>query len=378
MPQATRIVFALVSLVASISLFAADAPRPLALGSSAPDFTLPGVDDRDWSLSDFDDSKLLLLIFTCNHCPTAQYYEERIKKLVTDYASEDLALVAISPNDPDSVRLDELGWAVRGDSFAEMKEHAAERDFNFPYLFDGENEEVSRNYGPLVTPHAFLFDADRKLRYVGAIDDSERPQHVTTHYVRDAIDALLEGKQPEVAQTKVVGCSVKWSGKSHLVEQYMERLAAEPVSLELVDAEGLAALRANKGTEDEPAKFRLINFWATWCAPCIAEFEEFVTINRMYRHREFEFISVSMNRPDEETRVLAFLRKQQASNQNLLFASAKRDPLIDAFNPEWQGVAPYTVLINPEGEIVHSEIGTIDPTALKNKILSELNARNPW
>ena len=358
-----------------LSLNAADEyPQPLALGSNAPDFTLPGIDGRDWSLSDFDESELLLIMFTCNHCPTAQYYEERIKKLVTDYEDKGVKLVAVSPNNPESVRLDELGWAVRGDSFDEMKAQAEERGFNFVYLYDGDSEEMSRQYGPLVTPHAFLFDKERKLRYVGAIDDSERPQHVTTHYLRDAIDALLAGEQPEVTETKVVGCSVKWAGKEHLVENYMKKLSEEEVTIELADADTLSALRANKNSE----KFRLVNFWATWCAPCVAEFEEFVTINRMYRHREFEFVSVSINRPDEEERVLAFLNKQKASNRNLLFASPQRPPLIDAFNPEWQGVAPYTVLINPEGEIIYSETGTIDPAALKLVIVKALNERNPW
>ncbi len=372
------LVFVLSLFVAAFSLHAEEYPQPLELGSAAPDFTLPGVDGKDWSLDDFSSSELLLVIFTCNHCPTAQYYEERIKAIVTDYESKGVATVAISPNDPASVRLDELGWAIRGDSFQEMKEQAEERGYNFPYLFDGDSEEVSRQYGPLVTPHAFLFDKDRKLRYAGAIDDSEREQHVSTHYVRDAMDSLLAGMEPEIAQTKVVGCSVKWAGKSHLVDNYMKKLAAKPVTLEHADAATLTALRENKGSEEEPAKFRLVNFWATWCAPCVAEFDEFVTIDRMYSHREFEFISVSLNRPDEEKRVLAFLKKKEAANKNLIFASSKRDPLINAFNPEWQGVAPYTVLINPEGEIVHSEVGTIDATALKLKIVNELNARNPW
>lgn len=362
-------------LFSAASLYAADDyPQPLELGAQAPDFTLPGADGRDWSLSDFDDSDFLVVMFTCNHCPTAQYYEERIKAITSDYADKSVALVAISPNDPESVRLDELGWAVRADSFDEMKVHAVERGFNFPYLFDGDTEEVSKMYGPLVTPHAFVFDKSRKLVYVGAIDDSERPQHVEVNHLRNALDDLIAGNQPTVAQTKVVGCSVKWAGKTHLVDNYMKKLADLPVMLEMADADALAALRANA----DSGKFRLVNFWATWCAPCVAEFDEFVAIDRMYGLRDFEFVTVSMNRPDEKGRVLDFLKKKEAANRNLIFAQNNRTPLIDAFNPEWQGVAPYTVLINPEGEIIYTEVGTIDPLEVKRAILKALNTHKPW
>jgi peroxiredoxin len=353
--------------------FAAEDFPTLPLGSPAPDFNLPGVDGRNWALKNFADAKALVVIFTCNHCPTAQYYEERIKQIVTDYKTKGVALVAISPNDPKSARLDELGWTDLSDSFAEMKLRAKDRDFNFPYLYDGDTEAVSRAYGPAVTPHAFVFDAARKLRYVGAIDDSERVQHVKKHYLRDALDALLAGKEPPVAQTKVVGCSTKWKGKEAQVQAYMEKLALEPVKLTHADADALRALRKN-----ESGKFRLVNFWATWCAPCVAEFDEFVTVNRMYRHRDFELVTVSLNRPDEEKAVLEFLTKKQASNRNLLFASPDREKLINAFDPDWQGEVPYTVLINPEGKIIHSEKGSVDFLALKRAIVKAMNERKPW
>lgn len=345
----------------------------LPLGAPAPDFKLPGVDGREWSLADFKEAKLLVILFTCNHCPTAQYYEGRIKQIVDDYKNKGVALVAISPNDPKSVRLDELGWTDLSDSFEEMKLRAQERQFNFPYLYDGDDEAVSRAYGPVATPHAFVFDASRKLRYVGAIDDAERVQHVKVHHLRDALDALLAGKEPPRAQTKVVGCSVKWGGKYDQVQRYMEKLAAEPVSVAKADEAALAALRKNN-----TGKFMLVNFWATWCAPCIAEFHEFVTINRMYRHRDFQLVTVSVNRPDEEGQVLEFLKKKQASNRNLIFASPDREPLINAFDPQWQGVVPYTVLINPEGKIVYREIGSIDALALRRVIVNAMNERKPW
>jgi peroxiredoxin len=361
------------SLAILFQAAAADNFPTLPLGADAPDFNLPGVDGRNRTLKSFQEARILVVVFTCNHCPTAQYYEERIKQIVTDYSGKGVALVAIMPNDPRSVRLDELGWTDLGDSFAEMKIRARNRQYNFPYLYDGETESVAHAYGPAATPHVFVFDAARKLRYVGAIDDSERIQHVTRRYLRDALDALLAGNEPPVAQTKVVGCSIKWSGKTEQVAAYLEKLAAESVSLSKADAAALRALRKN-----DSGKFRLVNFWATWCAPCVAEFDEFVTINRMYRHRDFELVLVSLNRPDEESRVLEFLKQRHASNRNLLFGSAERDELINAFNPEWRGEVPYTVLIDPEGKIIYSESGSIDTLAVKRAIVNALNERKPW
>jgi thiol-disulfide isomerase/thioredoxin len=364
----------LLALALSTRAASADTqPTTLALGSPAPPFQLPGVDGRNWSLQDFASARLLVVIFTCNHCPTAQYYEDRLNQLVADYRDKGVALVAISPNDPRSVRLDELGWTDLSDSFAEMKRRAQDRRYGFPYLYDGDAETVSRAYGPVATPHAFVFDTARHLRYVGAIDDSERPQHVKVRYVRDALDALLAGQDPPVTRTKVVGCSVKWAGKADSVKEFMDKLAAEPVTLRSADVEALKALR-----HGNPEKFRLVNFWATWCPPCLAEFPELVTINRMYRHRDFELITVALNRPDEEEAVLAFLQKQQASNQNLLFASADREKLINAFDPDWQGEVPCTVLIAPDGRILYRQVDSLDALAVRRAIVKALNERKPW
>jgi thiol-disulfide isomerase/thioredoxin len=296
-----------------------------------------------------------------------------VRQIVEDYKPKGVALVAISPNDPKSVRLDELGWSDLSDTFEEMKIRARDNHFNYPYLYDGDSESVSRAYGPVATPHVFVFDAARKLRYAGAIDDSERVQHVKRHYLRDALDAILTGRDPEVEKTKVVGCSVKWAGKSDAVKTYLDKLAAEPVSLTTVDAAGLSKLRKN-----DSGKFRLVNFWATWCAPCVAEFDEFVTINRMYRHRDFELVLVSMNRPDEQAKVLEFLKKQQASFRNLIFASTDREPLINAFDPAWEGAVPYTVLLGPDGKVLYSETGSIDPLALRRAIVKSMNELKPW
>ncbi len=339
----------------------------LELGAVAPDFKLPGVDGKKHSLKDFRKSPVLVVVFTCNHCPTAQYYEERLKKISSDYKGRGVALVAISPNDPKSVRLDELGYTDLSDSFQEMKVRAKYKQFNFPYLYDGENENVSRAYGPVATPHAFVFDRERKLRYRGRIDDSERPEYVTVNDLRNALDALLDGRDIEVKQTKSFGCSIKWAGKSDSVKQFMDRLAAEPVAVELVDAEGLRALRKN-----DSGKLRLVNFWATWCGPCVTEFPELVQINRMYRHRAFEFVAVAANYPDEQKQVVSFLQKQQASSKNLLFGVPDKYKLMEAFDKDWDGALPYTVLLGPAGELLYKQQGPVDMLELKRAIVKSL------
>jgi thiol-disulfide isomerase/thioredoxin len=375
----SKLLPALTGLVLTLGAWAADNPPTLPLGSKAPDFDLPGVDGRNWRLSDFADAKLLAIVFTCNHCPTAQYYEGRIRQLAADYGSKGVAIVAISPNDPKAVRLDELGYADLGDSFEDMKIRARDAAFDFPYLYGGgEHEAVSRAYGPVATPHTFIFDAERKLRYQGRIDDSERERFVRTRDVRLALDALLSGQEPPVTQTRVFGCSVKWSDKIAGVDQYWKQIAAEPITVSPVTAEGLTALRRNESAKNDEAKLRLVNFWATWCGPCVVEFPELMTIHRMYRQRDFELVTVAAHYPDEQADVLKFLQKQQASNRNLIFGDTDKHKLIEAFDPEWTGALPFTLLIDPSGEVLYRREGAIDALELKRTILRELNARKPW
>ncbi len=169
-------VLCLLALATSNVSAIADEPGPptLPIGASAPDFCLPGIDGKTHSLKDYAASKVLVIAFTCNHCPTAQLYESRIKQLAADYRDRGVALVAIQPNNPNAVRLDEMGYTDVGDSFEEMKLRAAYRHFNFPYLYDGETQKVSQAYGPFATPHLFIFDAERKLRYQGRVDNGMR------------------------------------------------------------------------------------------------------------------------------------------------------------------------------------------------------------
>src|SRR5215831_8493975 len=201
-----KLMLLLLSLFLAFHAFAlpAEDHPTLAIGAKAPAFSLPGVDGKTYTLASFKNAKLLVIVFTCNHCPTAQAYEERIMQLAKDYTPKGVALVAIMPNDPDAIRLDELGYTDLGDSYADMKIRAKQKHFNFPYLYDGKTQSVARAYGPIATPHVFIFDKERKLRYQGRIDDVEKPTKSPTAFdTRNAIDALLNNKEVPVASTKV-------------------------------------------------------------------------------------------------------------------------------------------------------------------------------
>jgi thiol-disulfide isomerase/thioredoxin len=341
--------------------------KTLEIGVKAPDFRLQGVDGRWYTLKDFAKAKILVTVFTCNHCPTAQAYEERLKQLVTEYKGKGVQFVAISPNDENSVRLDELGYTDLSDSFAEMKIRAAYKKYNFPYLYEGDKTGISRAYGPTATPHAFVFDAERKLRYVGRIDDSEREEYVKVKDLRNVLDAMVAGNPAPLERTKAFGCSIKWAGKADSVKQFMAKLALEPVSVEPADAAALQALRKNASDS-----VRLVNFWATWCGPCVTEFPELVTINRMYRRRNFEMITVAAQFPDEKKEILSFLSKQQASSKNLMFADTDKYKLMEAFDKDWNSALPYTMLIAPGGEVLYKKQGEIDPLQLKRAIVAAL------
>jgi peroxiredoxin len=337
----------------------------LAIGAAAPDFSLPGVDGKTYSLSSFKEARLLVVVFTCNHCPTAQAYEDRIIQLTNDYKSKGVAVVAIMPNDPQSIRLDELGYTDMSDSFEEMKRRSDEKHFNFPYLYDGKDEAVSIKYGPIATPHVFVFDKDRKLRYSGRIDDVEKPSKTpNTHDARNAIEALLNNKAVPVATTKVFGCSIKWAEKSDWIEKAKQEWGKEPVKLDTITVDGIRSLIRNK-TE----KLRLINVWATWCGPCVAEFPDLVDINRMYRRRDFEFISISADEPARKDKALQFLQKSQASATNYIFNVDDKYKLIEAIDPKWGGALPYTLVIEPGGKIIYAKDGPVDAAALKKLIV---------
>jgi peroxiredoxin len=363
-----RKLFSLVLIsMMSLALHAQTAHPVLALGSSAPGFALPGVDGRMHKLSDYAASPILVVVFTCDHCPIAQMYESRIEKLFDEYSRRGVAIVAIQGNDPSATTIDELDSSDLGDTLNDMKIRYQYRHLHYPYLYDGDTQAVTRAYGPQATPHVFVFDKDRKLRYEGRFDNSYRIEKVTTQNARDAIDALLANQPMAVTHAGVFGCSTKWAEKRSLVAAWEQKLDATPVTVDLVDAAGLKKLRANAGDN-----YTLVSFWATWCGSCVAESSDLQDTFRMYSDRGFQLVTVSANMPDEKASVLRFLQRKHATSRNLLFGSDNADALQAAFDPKWQSAVPYTVLLGPGGKVLYSTMGSVDILELRRKLLAAM------
>lgn len=340
-------------------------PKTLSTGAKAPDFSLPATDGKTYSLASFSGKKILAIIFSCNHCPTAQAYEDRIIKLMNDYSAKNVAVVMISPNNPEAINLGELGYTDLGDDMNDMKIRAKDKRFNFPYLYDGDLQKTSLDYGPVATPHIFIFDDKRILRYNGRLDQSEKPGTANAEDARAALDALLTNKQVETPVTKTFGCSIKWKWKTDYNVQLYKKWASLPVNLEPLEIDAVKKLVTN----NESGKLRLINIWATWCAPCVQELPEFIKIDRMYRERDFEFVTITLDEFAKKDKALERLKKLEASNKNYIYTGSNKYPFIEAIDPKWQGALPYTLLIEPGGKILYGKQGPIDPLELKRAIV---------
>ena len=342
----------------------------MAIGTSAPDFALPGADGKTHRLSEYASAKLLAIVFECNHCPVSQLYEGRIKKLYEDYRGKGVALVAINPNNPKSVRLNELGYTDLEDSLPEMKIRLENRNITWPYLYDGETQTTATKFGVVATPHIYIFDQERKLRYQGHIDDNQREDLVKSQDARNALDALLAGKPVPVTDTRAFGCSTKWLSKATGAgsrEEEMKNIQAEPVNLEMAGVDELKKLRANA-----TSKVMVVTFWSTKCATCAGGFHDLETTYRMYRRRAYDFVTVSTDLPSAKPAVMEFLQKQYASGRNLQFATTDRNSLQAAFGVKWNAALPYTVVIGPDGKILYQKEGKFDLLTLRRTVLATM------
>ena len=358
--------------------------KELAIGNAAPDFTLKATDGKTYSLSDFSEPDVLMVYFTGTHCPTSHGVEKRLQQLVKDMEKKSFGIVAINPSHNDGLRADEFSYSLYTESFEDSKRYEKDLGWTFPFLYDGDKQLVAAAYGCLATPHVFIFDKERKLRYQGRFDDSRYadPKTVKHHDARNAVDALLAGKPVPVEKTRPFGCSTKWRGKKKAVEQDAKAWSALPISAQEIDLKAVKALRAN-GTN----KVRLINVWASWCAPCNAELPDLSSITRRFSRRNFELITIALDKMEDKPKVEKILGKhglavspklrkglkaEGRTTNNYIYPGAGTDDLAAALDPKWKGPIPYTILVDTDGTVLMRVDGKIDEKKVLIKVLEKL------
>lgn len=382
---ATLLVLAGLPAAIAQSTAASEAPiATLAIGDAAPDFKLPGIDGRTHTLADFRQSPILVVAFISNHCPAANAAVPRIIAWAKEVESRGVRVIAINPNHPEGLSVDELGYSKFDDGFEDMKRYAKEMKLPFTYLWDGETQAVSMAYGCLATPHLFVFDQERRLRYKGQFDNSPYadPATIKTQDVRAAVDAMLAGKPVQLAETKPHGCSTKWRSKKDAVAKRVARWDAEPVIVESADVTKLKGLLTNAD-----GRVRLINVWATWCGPCVEEFPLLVQAMRRFSMRPFDLITVSVDHPGQTARVQDFLqgmnagiprrtlpalKKEGRATNHYLYADTDWQALMKVLDPQWPGGVPHTILVGPDGKVLWRHNGELSEQELIDRVVDVL------
>lgn len=352
--------------LSSAPVFAQASQHPLMpIGTPVPDFSLRGTDDKIHTLAEFSKAKVLVVLFESIHCPVSENYEGRIRSLYDTYHDKGVAFVAINPNNPSAVRLDELGYTDLTDSPEDMKIRVKDRNIPWPYLYDGVTQEVAQEFGAVATPHAFIFDSDRKLRYEGRIDDNQKPALVKIHDASDAIEALLNGQPVAVPHRPAFGCSTKWLSKSADVQKEWAKIITEPVAITASSPGGLNSVRANAG-----GNVTVVHFWSLKNKNLKQNFNQLETTYRMYRGRPFSFVTVNSDGQGDADKVIEFLKSQYASSTNLQISPADLTAAQKAFESSWSPIEEFTAVIAPGGKLVYSQKGPVKILNLRHAVLA--------
>lgn len=347
-----RISFAaLVILVLSLATFAQ--PAKLTVGQPAPDFALKDTTGKAHSLKAYR-GQTVVIGFVGTKCPIANAYITRMNSIAAEYKTKNVVFFGINSNINEPLNL--------------VKAHATKAKYVFSILKDDSNV-VADSYGASVTPEMYIVDGAGVLRYHGRVDNASDEKRVERHDLRVALDEMLAGKPISKADLKAFGCVIKRAGvtETKLLQKPVKAPATES-SIALLKPADFNKLRA-----DSNGKVLLINFWATWCAPCVAEFPEFVMIDKTYRAKGVRMVSISTDeKSDLEGAVIPFLKKQKAEFESFLSDADDPQELIDVVDKNWSGALPATFVFDKQGKIVFTKYGIIDREELLKALESAL------
>ncbi|MGE0102379.1 MAG: redoxin domain-containing protein [Blastocatellales bacterium] len=335
----TRILtFAL--MTASLFLTTASGAERARIGEPAPDFTLTDTSGNVHSLKSYR-GRIAVLGFLGVACPISNAYNDRIRAFVTDYSPGNVAFLGINSN------YDEPVPAIRA--------HIEKNGFSFPVLKDVDNK-VSDSYGAERTPEMFVIDQDGVLRYRGRIDNSQELRRVKRNDLRAALDELMSGKPVTIPEARAFGCLIKRAADAEAINRVEEQAKDfSPKVGRLKPADFAKFKAASLG------KVLVINFWATWCGPCVAEFPEFVALDAKYRDKGVKFVGISADEiSDIDSKVIPFIKEQKAMFEMMIQDTDDPEEMIAVVDKEWQGTLPATFIFDKTGKLSYVRYGIID------------------
>ncbi len=329
-------------------------PTKPTVGQPAPDFALKDTTGKAHSLKAYR-GQTVVIGFVGTKCPIANAYITRMNGIAAEYKAKNVVFFGINSNRNEPLKL--------------VKEHAAKAKYVFSILKD-EGNVVADSYGASVTPEMYIIDSTGVLRYHGRVDNASDEKRVERHDLRVALDEMLANQPISKADLKAFGCVIKRAGvtETKMLQKPVAKAAAtdSPVTL-------LKPADFNKLRTDSLGKVLLINFWATWCAPCVAEFPEFVMIDKTYRAKGVRMVSISTDeKSDLAGAVIPFLKKQKAEFESFLSDADDPQELIDVVDKNWSGALPATFVFDKQGKIVFTKYGIIDREELLKALESAL------
>lgn len=327
------------------------------LGQPAPAFTLKDLAGSGHRLADYRE-KPVVIAFVSTKCPVSNDYNERLRVLAEDYAAKGVAVLGINASSDEPVEM--------------IRAHAEKHGFKFPILKD-EGNAVADAYGAVRTPEIFVVDRRGVLRYHGRVDNSRDPARIRRHDLREALDELLAGKEVTTPAPKAFGCLIKRAQAAMLdALEGAVQAQAKGFPVKLIKPAGYAPMVKQTGAA---GKVLVVNFWATWCGPCVAEFPEFVKLDAEYRAKGVRFVGISADEvSDLQPKVIPFIKQKKVGFE--IFVQDVEDPqeMIDVVDKKWEGTLPATFVYDRKGNVILVRYGIINRDHLAQAIEKALKS----
>ncbi len=332
-----------------------------------PAFSLRATNGEIYSQSDFNDKKVIGIVFLSNHCKVSQLFQNHLMVLTRKY-SKNVVIIAVSPNYEQSILPDELAYSDLGDSFQDMVKRANRMKYNFPYLYDGNDQNLTKEIGAKITPTIYLYNQDRELFYSGRIGNIDSPDNMETSEVNQAISSLLIGEKTSFKRTKVFGTAIKTKNHLLVAEQVRQRYADEKVRLSEADARKL-----NFYLTHNTRKPKLFYVWQTNDGKTRDNLIKLSFLYKIFRKRGLKLITVCIAKKNEKERIVEFLENSQLSSTNFIVYGHHISPLASIIPDEVEKVTPYYRLLSSRGDKLLGSHGEISTDSLRIEIVKALD-----